>query len=146
MQVHQLDTTNILLGVLVAVSALELLGMLIISVWLMHAVRETRQTLATFEMQRLAPLQAEVLAITHQIRSIVGHAESVAAGIERNARHLSGTIESVNGRVEGLVDRSLDEVTALGTGVTRAFRVFLGSREKFEVQKLKVESTSGSSL
>ena len=127
MEIHQLDTTNVLLGVMAVVGLLEFVGILLLGLWLLRTLREVRHALAIFELERVAPLHAEMLTIAHEVRLLAGHAEEVTAGVERTTRRALSTIDSLNARVDRLVHWSFTEATAVGAGVRRGLFALLGT-------------------
>ena len=130
MQIQQLDTTNLFLGIMAVVGALQSLTFLWAGFWLLRAIKDLKHALAMFEMHRVAPLQAEMLTIAHEVRSMAGHADGVAAEVEQTTRRALRTIDSVNEGLGTAVGRSLNEVNAVGSGVARAIGTLFGSSSR----------------
>lgn len=133
-----LDTTNLLLGIMAAVSVLEALLLIAVGVMALKLYRQAMQTVQEIEERQVAPLRARVEALMGTVDGILVDvkrvSESVGAQTERVNSAISTTIDRVDetadrvkhsvsyrvGRVLGLVQGARAAVGSLFNGHTRS--------------------------
>jgi hypothetical protein len=118
-----LDTTNMLLGVMAAVSVLE--GLLIIGLGVGgYMVYRRVTTLVTeLEERQIAPLTAKVNAILEDVQGVTGRMQAQAARVD-NAIH--GTLAKVDSTAVGVKDAVRYQVHSM-VGVARGVRAVVAS-------------------
>jgi gas vesicle protein len=118
-----LHTTNILLGIMAAVSVLEALLVIGMGIGGFIAYRRVMQLVADLEGRQIAPLREKVDAILLDIKSVTAR---VSQQSERVDHAISGTME----RVDETADRvrsSVRDKVAQAVGVVRGVRAILVS-------------------
>jgi hypothetical protein len=118
-----LDTTNLLLGIMAAVSVLEALLLIGFGVGGFILYRRVMQLVNDLETRQIAPLRAQVDAILHDVKSVTAR---VSQQTERVDHAISGTIH----RVDETADRvkgSLRDKVYQAVGVVRGIRAVIAS-------------------
>jgi hypothetical protein len=78
-----LSTTNLFLGVIAVVSALEALGLLVISVGVFVLIRRIVQLINSLETHQIAPAAARVHAILDDMKEMTSTVRSGVGWIDR---------------------------------------------------------------
>ena len=78
-----LSTTNLFLGVIAAVSALEVLGLLVISVGVFVLIRRIVQLINSLETHQIAPAAARVHAILDDMKEMTSTVRSGVGWIDK---------------------------------------------------------------
>jgi hypothetical protein len=118
-----LDTTNVLLGIMAAVSVLEALLLIGFGVGGFILYRRVMQLVNDLETRQIAPLRAQVDAILLDVKSVTAR---VSQQTERVDHAISGTIH----RVDETADRvkgSLRDKVNHAVGVARGIRAVIAS-------------------
>jgi hypothetical protein len=118
-----LDTTNVLLGIMAAVSVLEALLLIGLGVGGDIVYRRVMQLVNDLETRQIAPLRAQVDAILLDVKSVTAR---VSQQTERVDHAISGTIH----RVDETADRvkgSLRDKVYQAVGVVRGIRAVIAS-------------------
>jgi hypothetical protein len=118
-----LHTTNILLGIMAAVSVLEALLVIGMGIGGFIAYRRVMQLVTDLEARQIAPLREKVDAILLDVKSVTAR---VSQQSERVDHAISGTME----RVDETADRvrsSVRDKVAQAVGVVRGVRAILVS-------------------
>ena len=118
-----LDTTNLLLGIMAAVSVLEALLLIGFGVGGFILYRRVMQLVNDLETRQIAPLRAQVDAILLDVKSVTAR---VSQQTERVDHAISGTIH----RVDETADRvkgSLRDKVYQAVGVVRGIRAVIAS-------------------
>jgi hypothetical protein len=118
-----LDTTNVLLGIMAAVSVLEALLLIGLGVGGFIVYRRVMQLVNDLETRQIAPLREQVDAILLDVKSVTAR---VSQQTERVDHAISGTIH----RVDETADRvkgSLRDKVNQAVGVVRGIRAVLAS-------------------
>jgi hypothetical protein len=118
-----LDTTNLLLGIMAAVSVLEVLLLIGFGVGGFILYRRVMQLVNDLETRQIAPLRAQVDAILLDVKSVTAR---VSQQTERVDHAISGTIH----RVDETADRvkgSLRDKVYQAVGVVRGIRAVIAS-------------------
>jgi hypothetical protein len=120
---ENLDTTNVLLGIMAAVSVLEALLLIGFGVGGFILYRRVMQLVNDLETRQIAPLRAQVDAILLDVKSVTAR---VSQQTERVDHAISGTIH----RVDETADRvkgSLRDKVYQAVGVVRGIRAVIAS-------------------
>jgi len=81
MNAGNLDTTNLLLGIMAAVSVLEALVVLGVGVMAYRLYSQTMTTVRELEARQIAPLVARVNALMTRVDTILGDVKEVTARV-----------------------------------------------------------------
>ena len=123
-----LDTTNVLLGIMAAVSVLEALVLIGMAVGGFLVYRRVMQLVADIETRHIAPLREKVDAILVDVQSITAR---VSQQTERVDHAISGTMERVDETAER-VKTTLRDKVAQAAGVVRGVRAIILSVMRHE--------------
>lgn len=94
-----LNTTNILLGIIAAVSVLQAVALVVVAVMAYRLYGRAMQAVREIEQRQIAPLAARV---GHLMTDV----EAIAADVKRVTERLRGRAD----RVDGAIDRTLHRV------------------------------------
>jgi uncharacterized membrane protein len=121
-----LDTTNVLLGIMAAVSVFEALLLIGVGIGAVIVYRRLMQIIADLEARQIAPLRERVDAILMDVKSVTAR---VSYQTERVDQVISGTMERVDDtaqRVTGSVRDKVNHVVGVVRGVRAALMALLG--------------------
>lgn len=131
-----LNTTNILLGFMAAVSVLQALVFIGVGVMAFRLYRRIFRTIRDIEQRQIAPLAAQVAALGVKVDLILGDLREVTVRLTRQAERVDAAIHQTVDRVDETAGRVLDSVESritriagLVRGVTCAIQdLFKGRR------------------
>jgi len=118
-----LDTTNVLLGIMAGVSVLEALVLIGIGIGGLMMYRRVTQLVEDLEARQIAPIREKVDAILGDVKTVTAR---VSQQTERVDHAISGTIH----RVDETADRvkgSVREKVSQAVGVMRGVRAVIAS-------------------
>jgi hypothetical protein len=118
-----LDTTNMLLGIMAAVSVLEALLLIGIGVGGFMLYRRVMQLVKDLETRQIAPLREQVDAILLDVKSVTAR---VSQQTERVDHAISGTIHRVDETADRVKGTLRDKVNQ-AIGVVRGIRAVIAS-------------------
>jgi hypothetical protein len=118
-----LETTNMLLGVMAAVSVLEALVILGLAIGGFMVYRRVMRLITELEERRIAPLTEKVNAILDDVQAVTGRVQAQAARVD-NAIH--GTLSRVDSTAAGVKDVVRERVDRV-VGVARGVRAVIAS-------------------
>lgn len=118
-----LHTTNVLLGIMAAVSVLEALLLIGAGVGGFLVYRRVMQTVTDLEARQIAPLRVKVDAILADVQAITAR---VSQQTERVDHAISGTFDRVDETAERVRSSVRDKVSQ-ATGVMRGVRAVIMS-------------------
>jgi hypothetical protein len=118
-----LTTTNILLGIMAAVSLLEALALIGIGIFAYREYRRVAQLMQDLQVQHIVPLRAKVDAILADVKLVTAR---VSHQTERVDHAISGTMERVDETAERVKSSVRDKVSQ-ATGVIRGLRAVIAS-------------------
>jgi hypothetical protein len=118
-----LHTTNVLLGIMAAVSVLEALLVIGMGVGGFLAYRRVMQLVSDLEARQINPLREKVDAILSDVREVTAR---VSQQSERVDHAISGTMERVDETAERMRSSVRDRV-AQAVGIVRGVRAILMS-------------------
>ena len=116
-----LDTTNVLLGIMAAVSVLEALLIVGLSIGGFMIYRRVMQLVTELETRQVAPLREKVDAILEDVKSVTAR---LSTQTERVDHAISGTMERVDETAERVKD-SVREKVSHAVGVARGVRAVI---------------------
>jgi esterase/lipase len=118
-----LHTTNVLLGIMAAVSVLEALLLIGLGIGGFLAYRRVMQLATDLEVQQIAPLREKVDAILADVKAVTAR---VSQQTERVDHAISGTMERVDETAERVRSSVRDKV-AQAAGIVRGIRAIIMS-------------------
>lgn len=116
-----LETTNLMLGIIAAVSVLEALVLIGLGVGGFMIYRRVMRTIEDLETRQVAPLREKVDGILVDVKTITTR---VSQQTERVDHAISGTMDRVDETAERMKHTVRDKV-AQATGVVRGVRAVL---------------------
>jgi uncharacterized protein YoxC len=137
-----LDTTNLLLGIMAAVSVIEALALVAAGVmgWKLYA--RTMQTVKELDERRVAPLVAKVDALMVNVDSILHDVKGITSRINSQTERVNTAISTTMDRVDQTADRvrssvnsRVQRVTGVVNGVMSVLgTLFNGRSRRYEAQ------------
>ena len=118
-----LETTNLMLGIMAAVSVLEALVLIGVAVGAFMAYRRVLALINDLEARQIAPLRAKVDGILTDVKSVTA---LVSHQTERVDHAIAGTMEKVDVTAERVKSTLMDKVHQV-TGVARGVRAVITS-------------------
>ena len=110
MNAGNLDTTNLLLGIIAAVSVLEALVLVGVGVMAYRLCSQTMTTVRELEARQIAPLVARVNALMTRADAILGDVKEVTSRVSDRTERVDAAIRSTTSTVSARVHRVLTVV------------------------------------
>lgn len=136
-----LNTTNVLLAIMAAVSVLQALVLIGVGVMAFRVYRQTLQTIRDIEQRQIAPLAAHVNALMGRVDGILGDVKDVTARVTRQTErvdsaihHTMHRVDETTGRVRDSVGSGINQVLGLVHGVTCAVQGLFNGRRSGEAR------------
>ena len=107
MNAGNLDTTNLLLGIMAAVSVLEVLVLIGVGVMAYRLYSQTMTTVRELEARQIAPLVARVNALMTRLDAILGDVKEVTARVSDRTERVDAAIRNTTSSVSSRVHRVL---------------------------------------
>jgi uncharacterized protein YoxC len=120
-----LDTTNLLLGVMAAVSVLEALLLIAVGVMAFKLYRQTIETVREIEQRQVAPLTAKVQALMGTVDAILVDVNGITSRLNQQSERVNSAISTTIDRVDETADRVR---SSLGYRVHRVATLVQGMR------------------
>jgi len=137
MELAQLDTTNVFLGIIAGLAAVQMIALVVAAIWLKRTAGHVSQAAARFESERLVPLVGEAQQLGNQARqfitelqSTIHRASALVDGIELRTRRAMATVDAVNERVDAVVNTAWNQVHALESGLRRGVSALVRSARR----------------
>jgi uncharacterized protein YoxC len=124
-----LDTTNLLLGIMAAVSVLEALVLIAVGVMALKLYRETLKTVQEIEQRQIAPLAAKVHTLMGTVDGILVDVKGITARFNQQTERVNSAISTTIDRVDETADRvktSLAYRVQRVAGIVQGVRAALG--------------------
>ena len=112
MNAGNLDTTNLLLGIMAAVSVLEALLLIGVGVMAYRLYGQAMRTIRDIEARQIAPLMARVDALMTRVDTILADVKDVTARVTNRAERVDAAIRHTMGRVDGTAGRVRSSVSS----------------------------------
>jgi hypothetical protein len=122
-----LDTTNMLLGVMAAVSVLEALLLIGLGIGGFMVYRRVMQLVKDLETRQIAPLRDKVDSILLDVKTVTAR---VSEQTERVDHAISGTIHRVDetaDRVKGSVRDKVNQAVGVARGIRAVIASLMGT-------------------
>jgi len=129
METGNLGTTNVILGIMAAVSVLEALLLMGVGIGGFILYRRVTALIADVETRHIAPVRAKVDAILESVQSV---AARVSHQTERVDHAISGTMDRVDEtaeRVKTSVRERMHQVIGMAQGVRAVIMSLLHARQ-----------------
>lgn len=110
MPAGNLDTTNLLLGIMAAVSVLEALLLIGVGLFAYRLYARAMQTVRDIEQRQVAPLVAKVNVLMEKVDGILVDVKDVTARVK-------GQTERVDSAIHGTIERVDETATRVRTSV-----------------------------
>jgi len=118
-----LSTTNVMLGIMAAVSVLEALVLIGVAIGAFMAYRKVMMLMRDLEVQQIAPLRAKV-------DNILADVKSVTARVSQQTERVDHAISDTMGRVDDTAEKvktTVREKVYQASGVVRGIRAVIMS-------------------
>lgn len=135
-----LDTTNLLLGIMAAVSVLQAVVLVGLGVFGFRLYRQTLQAIQDIEQRHVVPLAAQVSLLISRVDAVVGDVKEVTSRLTRQTERVDSAIDHTIHRVDETAGRVRDSIgvrmyqlMGLVHGITTAVQgLFTGRRRSSE--------------
>jgi len=107
MNALNLDTTNVLLGIMAAVSVLEALVLIGVGFMAYRLYMHATQTIREIEARQVAPLVARVNVLMDRVEGILGDVKDVTTRVSDRTERVDAAIRSTTSSVSSRVNRVL---------------------------------------
>jgi hypothetical protein len=123
-----LNTTNVLLGIMAAVSVLEAIALVVAGImgWKLYA--QAMQTIREVEERQVAPLVAKVNTLMTTVDGILVDVKGITSRVEQQTERVNSAISTTIDRVDETADRVKN---SLAYRVQRMVNVVNGVRAVF---------------
>ena len=125
MAAGNLDTTNLLLGIMAAVSVLEALMLVAVGIMAYRLYARTMQTVREVEQRQIAPLVARVNTLMEKADGILVDVKDVTSRVTRQTERVDSAIHGTIDRVDETAARVKSSVTSQ---VVRVFAFVHGAK------------------
>lgn len=123
-----LDTTNLLLGIMAAASVVEAVAIVAIGVMGYKAYAAAMQAIRDIEQRQIAPLTARVHALLEGVDGVLGDVKGITSRMGAQTERVDAAIRSTIDRVDETADRvrssmasKVHQVIGIVHGVRAAF-------------------------
>lgn len=100
-----LNTTNVLLGIMAAVSVLEALLLVVVGVMALKLYRQTMETVREIEQRQVAPLAAKVQTLMSTVDGILVDVKVITSRLNQQSERVNSAISTTMDRVDETADR-----------------------------------------
>jgi hypothetical protein len=100
-----LDTTNLLLGIMAAVSVLEALLLVAVGIMAWKLYRQTMETVREIEQRQVAPLAAKVHTLMGTVDGILVDVKGITSRLNEQSERVNSAISTTIDRVDETADR-----------------------------------------
>jgi len=125
MNAANLDTTNMLLGIMAAVSVLEALLLVGLGVMAYRLYGQALRTIRELEERQIAPLVARVNATMTRVDAILGDLRDVTSRVNTRTERVDAAIRHTVDRVDDTASRVRSSVSSQ---LLRVFALIQGAR------------------
>ena len=112
MNAGNLDTTNLLLGIMAAVSVLEALLLIGVGIMAYRLYSQTMQTVREIEARQIAPLVARVNTLMTRVDAILADVKDVTARVSDRTEQVDTAIRTTMNRVDETAGRVRSTVSS----------------------------------
>ncbi|HEY3159198.1 MAG TPA: hypothetical protein VGJ78_09595 [Vicinamibacterales bacterium] len=112
MNAGNLDTTNLLLGIMAAVSVLEALVLIGVGIMAYRLYAKTLQTVREIEARQVAPLVARANALMMRMDAVLIDVKDITARVSNRTERVDSAIRSTMDRVDETAGRVRSTVSS----------------------------------
>jgi methyl-accepting chemotaxis protein len=112
MNAGNLDTTNLLLGIMAAVSVLQALLLIGVGVMAYRLYGQAMRTVRDIEARQITPLVARVDALMTRVDAILADVKDVTARVSNRTERVDAAIRQTMGRVDETAGRVRSSVSS----------------------------------
>lgn len=130
-----LNTTNLLLGIMAAVSVLEALVLIAVAVMALKLYRQTMDIVREIEQRQVAPLAAKVHTLMGTVDGILVDVKSITSRLNQQSERVNSAISTTIDRVDETADRvktslayRVQRVAGLVQGLRHAVGTFINGQ------------------
>jgi methyl-accepting chemotaxis protein len=123
-----LNTTNILLGIMAAVSVLQALVLIGVGVMAYRLYSQALQAIHDIEQRQIAPLRARVDAILGDVKDVTGRVTRQTERVDSAIHHTIHRVDETADRVRDSVGSRINQLMGLVHGVTCAVQGLFNGR------------------
>jgi hypothetical protein len=123
-----LNTTNILLGIMAAVSVLQALVLIGVGVMAYRLYSQALQAIHDIEQRQIAPLRARVDAILGDVKDVTGRVTRQTERVDSAIHHTIHRVDETAERVRDSVGSRINQLMGLVHGVTCAVQGLFNGR------------------
>lgn len=123
-----LGTTNLFLGILAAVSVIELLGLAIAGLFAYRMYSRAMELLQGVEERQVAPAMARVNAILEDVKGVTTRVSEETDKVDQAIRGTLGRVDETADRVRATVQARANRAIGFMRGLRVALEAFLSGR------------------
>ena len=123
-----LGTTNLILGILAAVSVIELLGLIAAGLFGYRVYSRVMQLVNGIEERQVAPAMARVNAILDDVKDVTAKVQEDTGRVDQAIRGTLGRVDETADRVRANVRVKANRALGVLHGLRVAIETFLGER------------------
>jgi hypothetical protein len=145
-----LDTTNLLLGIMAAVSILEALLLIAVGVMAWKLYSQAMRTIRELEQRQVAPLVARMNTLASRVDEILTDVKAVSGRVTHQTERVDSAIRSTMDRMDETADRvrtsvssRINRVIGVMHGVRTAFETFFNGQHRRQATTHNDESVTG---
>ena len=127
-----LQTTNVLLGIMAAVSVLEALLIIGMGVGGYVVYKRVTQLVTDLEARQIAPLRLKVDAILADVQSVTARVSQQTERVDHAISGTMGRVDETAERVKGSVRDKLNQTVGVVRGVRAVLASFMRSDQRHE--------------
>lgn len=132
-----LDTTNLLLGIMAAVSVLQALLLVAAAIVCYRMYRQTMEMIRGIEERQIAPMAAKVHALMERVDDILTDVRSVTSRVTQRTERVDAAIDhtihrvdQTAGRVRASVASRVHQLVSLAQGIRGVVREMFNGRRR----------------
>jgi hypothetical protein len=132
MEIPQLDTTNVFLGIIASLAVVQMVAAVVAIVWMKRVFTRLSEAAARLETTYVQPIVRESLQLAQQsrqtlaeVQSVVGRAQEIVGGVEAGTHHALTALHAVNNHVETAVHTGISRLRAFEHGVRRGVQTLV---------------------
>ena len=127
-----LETTNLILGIMAAVSVLEALVLIGLAIGGVVVYRRAMQLVADLEARQIAPLREKVDGILADVKSVTARVSEQTERVDHAIAGTMGRVDETAERVKDSVRERVSHAVGVARGVRAVIMSLLGSESRHE--------------
>ena len=139
-----LNTTNVLLGIMAVVSVLEALLLVAVGVMAYKLYRQTMDAVRDIEQRQVAPLTAKVQTLMGRVDEILIDVKGITSRLNEQTERVNSAISTTMDRVDETADRvktSLAYRVQRVAGLVQGLRTVFGSLFNGQTRRAEARSS-----